>query len=44
MAPTEEDMNAVLQHLGKEEEEDASFTFPEFAQAADFLSPLAEGA
>ena len=42
MEPTEEDLSAVLEHLGKEDEEPLTlaFTFAEFAQAADFLSPL----
>jgi len=42
MDPSEEEMATVLAHLGKAEEGgEAVFTFAEFAQAADFLSPLA---
>jgi len=40
MEPLEEDMDAVIEHLGKTPSADLTFSFAEFSQAADFLSPL----
>ena len=40
MDPTDEELSTVLEHLGKTEESDLAFSFPEFAQAADYLAPL----
>jgi len=42
MEPTDADMEAVMDHLGKVIGPEAAFTFAEFAQAADYLSPLSE--
>jgi Ca2+-binding EF-hand superfamily protein len=40
MDPSQEDIAAVLAHLGKDADPSPTFTFAEFAQAADFLSPV----
>lgn len=41
MEPTDEQMHSMLQYLGKlGSGAEVTFTFAEFAQAADFLSPL----
>jgi len=40
MEPSDEELMMVLDHLGKPDEGDVGFTFAEFAQAADYLSPL----
>mmetsp|Transcript_59965 Transcript_59965/g.164364 ORF Transcript_59965/g.164364 Transcript_59965/m.164364 type:complete len:287 (-) Transcript_59965:201-1061(-) len=40
MEPTDDELAAVLDHLGKPDEGEPEFTFAEFAQSADFLSPL----
>jgi len=40
MEPTLEDLEQVLVHLNKENKPDTTFSFAEFSQAADFLSPL----
>jgi len=40
MDPTEEDMARILAHLCKDASPETMFSFAEFSQAADFLSPL----
>jgi hypothetical protein len=41
MEPSDDEIETMLAHLLKEEPE-STFTFAEFAQAADFLSPIDE--
>ena len=42
METTEEEMGEVLAYLNKRGSPDEPFTFAEFSQAADFLSPVPE--
>jgi len=42
MEPAEEDIEGVLVHLHKTSDPATTFSFAEFSQAADFLSPLEE--
>jgi len=40
MQPSEEEIAGVVAQLGKTEDRAATFTFADFAQAADMLSPV----
>ena len=40
MAPTEEQVSAVIAQLGRPDDHAATFTFADFARAADMLSPV----
>ena len=40
MAPTEDEITSVAAQLGKTDDYAATFTFSDFAQAADMLSPV----